>query len=248
MGGKPVYPDTLTNRHWQKQKGIVAKVVKGETGIGAALDRLEKAFKAVEWGYFDPRDAEKMKKPRTSEALAERLEIAKTKGNQLENVRKEAFKVRDLCKAVGDKWAKSTVVPKSSRVHVQVTMVNAANQLALDIKSIDDTGYKAVQAEIDRVEKAANQMFEGWVDRLAKVIPQAKKNPTRDFYSKNMHQQVRGLSTAISKMEKYKKYHKQDDWNLLAGDRALENKDGEEMLKHIDKVEDALKKIQAAMR
>jgi hypothetical protein len=248
MGGKPVLPDELSNAHWQRHKGIVAKVVKGETGVGAALLKLQKVFDDVEWGYFDPRDATKMPKLRTTVALDERFEQAKSKMGQLTALRAEIFKVRDLCKKLGDKWEKSIIVPKATRVYVQVTMVKAAEKLAQEVKDIDETGYKVVRSEIARVEKVANDMFNGWVDRLEKVIPKAKSNPTVDFYNKNMHQQVRGLGTAISKMDKYKKLHKADDWNDLAGDNTMSGKtDGDEVKAQIEKVEKAFKKVKAAI-
>lgn len=249
MPGKPVYPDVLLPANWQRHKGVIAKVFKGETGIDAALVKLKKVYEDVEWQYFVPDESGPLPKPRTYEALDQRLEQAKGKANQLEKLRKEAFGVRDLCKKTGDKWEKSIVVPKSSRVHVQKTMVDACENLALGAKSIGDVGYKRVRAEIDRVEKKAIEMFEGWVDRLEKVIPKAKATPTVDFYNKNMHQQVRGLGTAISKMPQYKKFHKEDDWNEMAGDNAMSGvTDGEQVKAQVEKVEKAFKRLKAAIK
>lgn len=246
MPGKPLYPDILRDDHWQRHKGIIAKVVKGETGVGAALTKLKQMFDEVEWQYFVPDEGGPLPKPRTYQALDQRFEQSKGKRGQLEKVRKEAFAVRDMLVKLGGKWERSLLVPKSTRVHVQVKMAKACETLAQEIKDMDDVGYKRVRAEIDRVEKKAIEMFEGWVERVEKVIPKAKSTPTVEYYNKNMHQQVRGLGTAISKMPQYVKYHKEDDWNDLAGDNAMSGKkDGQEVKEHIERVEKAFKRLKA---
>jgi hypothetical protein len=47
------YPDVLTNAAWQKKKGLFARATK-ETGIGASLTALEKAFRASTFAKVDP--------------------------------------------------------------------------------------------------------------------------------------------------------------------------------------------------
>lgn len=47
------YPDVLTNAAWQKKKGLFARATK-ETGIGASLTALEKAFRASTFAKVNP--------------------------------------------------------------------------------------------------------------------------------------------------------------------------------------------------
>lgn len=50
---KPLdYPDNLTKKHWDKQKGLLAKAA-GATGVGEAAQKAETAFKAIDWTKFD---------------------------------------------------------------------------------------------------------------------------------------------------------------------------------------------------
>src|SRR5690242_10169171 len=46
------YPVTLTNKDWQKKKGLLNRSTK--TGIGENLTALEKAFASTPYGKLDP--------------------------------------------------------------------------------------------------------------------------------------------------------------------------------------------------
>ncbi len=248
MTGVPVYPDILTVANWNKQKGIIAKVVKGETGIGARLTRLRSVYDAVEWQYFDPSYSGPLRKPKTKAELDERLKQARSKGGQLEALRKECFAVRDECKKLGDKWEKSLVVPKSTREHVQKKMVKACEDLALAAKSIDMDGYERVQAEIDRIEKTGRQMLKGWMDRVEDRIPKVKVQPTVKNYKEIMHQQVRGVGTAISGIPEYRQLYERD-WEQKVGDGFMSGvTDGPKVIEKIDEIEKALERLKKAVK
>ena len=45
----PAYPKNLLKSEWDKNKGIIAKIRHGETGIGDALDKVKAAYDAVGW-------------------------------------------------------------------------------------------------------------------------------------------------------------------------------------------------------
>ncbi len=44
------YPSILTNKDWQKKKGLIGKMKK--TGIGSALDKAEAVHKKIDWAYL----------------------------------------------------------------------------------------------------------------------------------------------------------------------------------------------------
>jgi len=248
MGTVPMYPTVLTNTNWQSNKGKIAKLLKGKTGIGAQLLLLEKKYKAIKWQLFDPTTGGPLPKPRTREAVDERWEQAMKARPQLDTYRKEIFAIRDKLKLLGTQWEKSKVVPASSRKHVQVTMVKAAEQFALDIKDIDDSGYVKIRQEIQRVEQVANQMLANWVKGVEKAIPLVKTTPTVAKYGEVMHQQVRGLGTAISKMPRYKNIY-DTDWEKKVGDGFMRGvTDGEPVKKKVGEVETALARFKNAQR
>lgn len=247
MGGVPMYPAILTNANWQANKGKIAKLLKGKTGIGAELVTLQRKYNAIQWQLFDPKTGGPMPKPRTMQEVDERWEQAMKARPKLDALRKDIFAVRDKLKRLGDEWAKSKVVPASSRTHVQ-NMVRAAEQFALEIKDIDDSGYKGVRAEIQRVEQVATQMLSKWVKGVETNIPKVKTTPTVAKYGEVLHQQVRGLGTAISKMPRYKALYT-TDWEKKVGDGFMRGvTDGEPVKKKVAEVEAALMRFKQAQR
>ena len=63
-----------------------------------------------------------------------------------------------------------------------------------------------------------------------------------------MHQQVRGLGTAISRIDEFKAFHAGDKWNDMAGDGFMSGvKDGEPVKKKVEQAEKALAKLKSAM-
>lgn len=45
----PAYPKKLLKSEWDKNKGIIAKMRHGETGVGAAMEKLKAVYDAVGW-------------------------------------------------------------------------------------------------------------------------------------------------------------------------------------------------------
>src|ERR1051325_2947629 len=113
------YPAILTDANWQKEKGIVAKIVVKETGIGALMKALKDTFDGVDWNKFDPYATLVATKDRTPENIDKCFEIAKTEATKLEGVRKAAFALRDRAKVLATEWSKSKVIPSSSRKHLE---------------------------------------------------------------------------------------------------------------------------------
>jgi hypothetical protein len=246
MGSVPMYPTVLTNANWQSNKGKIAKLLKGKTGIGAELVALQRKYNAIKWQLFDPKVGGPLPKPRTMQEVDERWEQAMKARPQLDALRKDIFATRDKIKRLGDEWTKSKVVPAASANHLKVTMVKAAEQLAQDIKDIDDSGYKSVREEIQRVEQIATQMLAKWVKGVEGAVPKVKTTPTVAKYQEVLHQQVRGLGTAISKMPRYKAIYT-SDWEKKVGDGFMSGvKDGEPVKKKVAEVEAALQRFKRA--
>ena len=60
----PAYPKYLLKSEWDKNKGIIAKIRHGETGMGAALDTVKEAYDAV--GFAKLQKATGNTKPNTA--------------------------------------------------------------------------------------------------------------------------------------------------------------------------------------
>jgi len=247
MGGKPVWPNILIAANWQKQKGVIAKVFKGETGVDKLLRDLRKAFDDVEWQYFVPDEAGPLKKPRTREQLEERRRQAQGKGSQLEAFRKKCFSTRDGLTKVRDSFKKSLVIPKSSRIHVE-NMMAACEQLALEAKSIDESGFERVLQEIIRTEATGLKMLNNWIKGVETNLPKVQQELTVAKYKEVLHQQVRGVGTAISKIPRYKALYDKD-WADKVGDGFMSNvKDGPPVTAKLKEIDEALDRLKVAMR
>ena len=89
----PQYPDLLTQRHWDSNKGKIAKMA-GHTGIGDQMKATAAAFKKLEgkWVFIQgtrPVDVEKEKddaislhEERADQELSRRIEEAARPGNE----------------------------------------------------------------------------------------------------------------------------------------------------------------------
>jgi hypothetical protein len=49
---RPEWPDTLTNRDWQKKKGALAKM-SGKTDIGATMTDAKDEFDKIDWTLLE---------------------------------------------------------------------------------------------------------------------------------------------------------------------------------------------------
>jgi len=248
MTGVPIIPVVLRIDSWKRHKDIITGVFKGETGIGQALRNIKLAYEAVQWQYFDPHVGGPLPKPRTLEALEARYDDIKDKKGQLTNLKGKIATARGLCQSFGDKWERSAVVPKATRVHVQTTMTDACDDFVVALDNIGDDGYDIVRQEIIRVNKMAAELLTGWVNKVRAAIPQVKEDPTVDNYHELLHDHMRGLGTSLSKISKYKDFY-DDTWNEMTEDSFMAGvKDGKPVGAKLAQVEAALKQLKTAMK
>lgn len=109
-----VYPEILTNKNWQKNKGAMAKL-KGETGVGAQLDECEKAWKSIKNESINPDVSLYGPKAIDPDLLAQ---AARSQTPQLTKTREELRKLVELAKKVEAEFKESKVVSKDSEAHI----------------------------------------------------------------------------------------------------------------------------------
>lgn len=239
----PKYPTMLLDVDWQKHKGVIAKIVKGETGIGERLKKFEALHKQTKWWVFDPREGSGPPKPRTREELNVRLaEAKKVGGSIIEAYRKECFALKSFLEAEAKKM--SNPLLKSTKAHI-LKMAEAALALATAARSIDMSGFEAVEAEIKKTEAVGRKMIDDWIKSCEAGIKKVRAKPTMEEYNASLHQKVRGLNTALARIPEYQDWCSKN-WTFMSIDRFRDGKkDGEEIKKLADTVEAQLKKFKA---
>jgi len=188
-------PEILTDKNWQKQKGLIAKA-HGETGIGELMKKLATAFNDVDWQAFNVMETTNAT-TRTLDNLARLKTLAKAQFPKLNNYHDAALVLYRQANKIAAEWKNSKTIPSSSRKHVENIATNAIN-LATAIKSFKwDQDFNDLYAQLARAEQVATNMLSGYIKGVKNALVIVNKDPTFECYQKHMHQQVRGLGTNI---------------------------------------------------
>jgi hypothetical protein len=174
---KTAYPELLTKAKWDKEKGIIAKLAKGETGVGAMLDELRKVYDGIPWDKLEVKLHDKSSPDDTAKALNEGRAVL---NGPIEGVRKKAIEVsRQATKVSGD-LKKNPLVPKSTREYLDKMSTAAVNFSAAlrdeaieTLKGYEAAGKKAAEDDVE-VQKEITALNKLRVD-AAKLIAEALK-------------------------------------------------------------------------
>lgn len=129
----PQLPTILTESDWSRNKGTIAKIA-GETGIGAALQKVKQAFDAVKWERFDPELA--CRDARAPSDIDRALtELANEFRGKVEPLRAELAKAHDLANTTATKFKANKLIAASSTEHV-IKLGMAAAQLMAQLKAL----------------------------------------------------------------------------------------------------------------
>jgi uncharacterized protein YoxC len=144
-------PKELSAKQWRGNKGLFTKAVSDKTGMGAALDKLEKAWAAVPWKTVIP-DQATVAVAGTGDvttAMLDKLEpLAQAQQAKVETVKKEVRAVEALAKKTGDTWKTNKLMPASSVKYVG-QVHSAATALATALDELDE-GWKAFRFTAER--------------------------------------------------------------------------------------------------
>ena len=117
----PAYPKELTQKGWKKNKGIIAKIVKKDTGIGDLLKDCEAKWKAIDWNKLQGSAwmlPLVMKQGKGAVDAAED-QAKKYYDDKVESFRGSLMDLRKKAVALADEWKKSKKIPKKSRKYAQ---------------------------------------------------------------------------------------------------------------------------------
>ena len=245
--GYPPYPKTLTNKDWQKKKGVIAKIV-GKTGIGDQMKTLEANYKAIDWKQLDALTALQGK-----DQNMEKLEDFKKSSkayyqSKVLPVREEALNLSRLADKVADQWKKSKKIPKGSRQHAELVAKEALN-FATAIKSIPDNvvlaNIKKVEESIQKKLEFARKNIKGMISTARSKIKVVEKSPTKETYKKELHQRVRALCASVGVLPELSIHTKScaavSSDGFVVGAKNIDDK---VMKKKLDELEGVLKKIE----
>lgn len=157
MAKPPKLEAILTESDWSKHKGIVAKVVKHDTGIGAKMKEVSTAYGNVDWDKFDADKA-------LDDAVTPKdVDDAKSAAQQeykgkVEALRDKVVALRDLADKTAKEWKKSPLVPSKSQKHVEA-IKDEANTLWGQLK--DNAPY--LTEFVQECDKAKKELASGEV-------------------------------------------------------------------------------------
>jgi hypothetical protein len=153
-------PKELSAKQWRGNKGLFTKAVSDKTGMGTALDKLEKAWATVPWKTVIPDQATAAAAGTgdVTTAMLDKLEpLAKAQQAKVETVKKEVRAVEALAKKTGDTWRSNKLMPASSIKYVGQVHA-AATTLAQSLGELDEAWkayrFNAEHGRLGRTDKA----------------------------------------------------------------------------------------------
>ena len=244
---KPEIPEILTDKNWQKQKGLIAKA-HGETGIGALMKKLAAAFNNVNWSLLDPYTLNPAE--RSPEKLRQRGDQAdkEFRANVLK-IREASLTLSRQARALAAEWKKSSTIPASVRKHVENIDESALNY-ATRIRDFTEwqKDFEELLDQAGRKQALARNMLKDWITKIAQGIAAVKKSPDMATYEAMLHQKVRGLATALNSIPELK-----SPWGAEATKRSVDAfrakaKTDKDFIALINDIESFVKKLIPALK
>lgn len=248
------YPKTLTKKDWLKKKGAVAKMA-GKTGVGSAMDDLEKSYKKVNWNIFDPGKALPMdRKAQTKEGLVMVVKNAKAeyKNSISAAVAPNLKALKKTVTEARDKFKKSKTIPKKAADHADAVLAEIQKMedeidektLVAELKKNVDQKLKDF-AVYDKMMKGMKTKLKTYVVALAR---DAKSVRTVDEFKESWSENIRGVGTTLPQLAGdlgLEAEHKR--WRTYASQNFFPKTDEEVRSKYAALLPD-LKSIAAAVR
>jgi hypothetical protein len=184
------WPATLTNKSWQKAKGVIAKAA-GETGVGAALDAAENRHGRIDFTQLEPTVRVRSEIP-TAVATAKRYYAT-----NIEPLRDDLAKVISKAEAAKKKLAK---IPLSKdTIKALDKIIGDAEKFRVSLKSVDlDAILKRLDAELSRKEGTAAPILKPKnIDNAISLVTAFGKKPSIATWPK---QPLRAIGAALKQI------------------------------------------------
>jgi len=211
----PPYPRTLTRANWDSQKSILAKM-KGFTGIGDGLDKVERCYKAVKWKElfdFEAKYGRQLNNWTATGFTAQKLEAdvraahADVQTGSCGKLREAAFDLHKLAKETAAEYEKSKVIP-SKTTQLCRTIATEADHLGVVVNmnhmSVEiEKSKKAVTAPAALLIAAQKNDYNRHIKEVeAAVVPVIKQQDYDTWTASGLMTKCRNLNTTIGNVPK----------------------------------------------
>ena len=194
------YPAVLTNKDWQKKKGLGGKMTK--TGLGSVLEKTEAMHKKIDWMKLDPNSGKIKSKDDIDKA------VAASKDYYQKIVVPYAAQLKAL-KAKAEEAAKTLEKSKTGKSAAKAAkeIAKAADQFAVGTKSVDlDARVAKAYARVDKLNENAakllNQALKKWVAGQKAYLA---SDQTPQDWEDHIKQNGRSVSNSIRQLDAYNK-------------------------------------------
>ncbi|HSN32200.1 MAG TPA: hypothetical protein VLU41_05910 [Ideonella sp.] len=188
----PAYPAHLKNADWQKQKGTFAKVFKGKTGIGEAMNKAVAAYDKLDQAKLHALMTYKSMDELNAAVAACKAELSKT-----EAVRKELYALRDVAKKAAADFKKNKLIPASTTAHVE-KIAKDADFLGVAIKSYDPSAdFEKAKKNVEAKLAMAATVLKGGIQKVRAGMKSIEKQPTPELYESKVWQLVRAAAAGV---------------------------------------------------
>jgi hypothetical protein len=193
----PEYPEILTVKDWNSNKGIWAKIV-GSTGIGQLMTETERYFKGVDWSTFD---FVRLLRDTTASPEIEDLdrfyEKAGLQIKQTDRTEASAGRLKRLAIQVHKDFKANTVIPKSSSAHAKAVL-DAATEFedamgAEAVKKLLDAQYVVGKEYVIKERAEIAKSLKTMIAALGALESKAKGIKTAQEYSKMYDKELKAV-------------------------------------------------------
>jgi hypothetical protein len=142
------YPATCTKAAWEKQKAVLIKLLKEDTGMGAAVVKAEEAFKKIKWAALDGTNGARIPKLDALDAF-----VAGMEDEQKDHVvpaQQAAEALAKVASTTNGKFKANPKIPKAC-VEYSADVAADAKELATDLKTYTAGPLKMVKAARERL-------------------------------------------------------------------------------------------------
>jgi len=191
MAKPPTIPAACTQTSWSQEKGVVAKILKSDTGIGDLMGKVATAYGNVDWAKFDPAVALAHVAAPTDVDTAKAAAVTEYK-TKVEALRKSVVELRDRAKKTADEWKKNKLIPSSSQKAAAavdaaadgfyIALKDNAPYLVDFAKECDTAKKDLVTEKIKAGEKPANWHGDWWTARAPRGLTDDKLATKIEFF------------------------------------------------------------------
>lgn len=234
--GLPEIPDILKDANWQKEKGKFAKVFGGETGIGAQMNKLKAAY-----GKLDLAKTNVAMAYKNLEEVDKAIATCKAELRKTDDVRKEAYALRDLARKVAADFKKNKLIPGATSLHLE-NVAKVADAFGVSVKSYDPTkDFEAAKKRIETTLELQRKILRDGMAKCVSAVNGVKGGKaTPEDWDKKAWQAIRAYSASVAKSPELKAVHA--EWKVLASIGKEKLKDAAAVAKHVAAMDALLKK------